>query len=174
MLDLIKINKITQLDKKNIFERTLKLSEEVGEVSDAILDYLNNKNNDNSKHIIEESIDSILIITSLMCMINKNYKDKNKLNIEINTIVTDSYEYLSMNLSKKLGKISESILSYKNTSGCQYKKKTINDIINELTYALKYAILIITKVCKENNISISFVEMLANKKMIKWENKCTK
>lgn len=174
MLDLIKIDKITKLDKKNIFERALKLSEEVGEVSEAILDYLNNKNNNNAEHIIEESIDCILIIASLMCMIDENYKDNNKLDISIDTIVTEPYEYLSIYLSKKLGKIAESILSYNNTSGCQYKKKTVDDIINELTYTLNYATFIITKVCKENNISISFIEDLITKKMTKWENKCTK
>lgn len=174
MLDLVKINRITQLDKKNMFERTLKLTEEVGEVSEAILDYLNNKNNNNAEHIIEESIDCVLIIASLMCMIDENYKNNNQLNIEIDTVVTEPYEYLSMNLSKKLGKIAESILSYNNTSGCQYKKKTVEDIINELTYTLNYATFIITKVCKENNISTSFIKKLTNDKITKWENKCTK
>lgn len=74
MKTLNKVEKICNLDKKNLIERTLKASEEVGEISQAVLSYLGASGcqykGKTKNDILEESIDVILVVASIITEIN--------------------------------------------------------------------------------------------------------
>ena len=71
LIDFEVIQKLTSIDKKSLIERTLKLSEEVGEVSQAVLsstkacgcEYKNKSEED----IVEECVDVIIVASSIIC-----------------------------------------------------------------------------------------------------------
>lgn len=75
-LDFTLIEKVTNIDKKTLVERALKLSEEVGEVSEAVLSYSNacgcGYKGKNSKDVIEECIDVIIVATSIISQVSNN------------------------------------------------------------------------------------------------------
>ena len=75
------IQKLTSIDKKSLVERTLKLSEEVGEVAQAVLSYSNacgcGYKNKSKEDIIEECLDVIIVASAI---ISQNYD--NKIDIE--------------------------------------------------------------------------------------------
>lgn len=69
------IKEITYQDKKTLSERALKLSEETGEVSEAVLSYTNacgcSYKHKTRKDILEECTDVIIISLSLICAISE-------------------------------------------------------------------------------------------------------
>ncbi len=71
LVDFKEIQKLTKIDKKNILERTLKLSEESGEVAQAVLSYTNacgcGYKSKTNKDVIEECIDVIIVASSIIC-----------------------------------------------------------------------------------------------------------
>ena len=80
-IDLNMINKLTKLDTKSLLERTLKLSEECGEVAEATLSYLGTNGSDYKNKqlddVIEENLDVIMVAISNISQV-LNYKaDKN-------------------------------------------------------------------------------------------------
>lgn len=96
LVNFEEIQKLTQIDKKTIEQRALKLTEETGEVAQSILSSINAcgcgyKNK--SKHdITEECLDVIIVASSI---ISQNYE--NEVDIEL---VKEIY-------NKKLGKWKE-------------------------------------------------------------------
>lgn len=80
LVDFEVIENLTKLDKKILIERALKLSEEVGEVSEAILSYSNacgcGYKNKDKKDVIEECLDVIIVATSLISQVSDNDVDE--------------------------------------------------------------------------------------------------
>ena len=81
LVNFEEIQKLTSIDKKSLVERTLKLSEEVGEVAQAVLSYSNacgcGYKNKSKEDIIEECLDVIIVASAI---ISQNYD--NKIDIE--------------------------------------------------------------------------------------------
>lgn len=96
LVNFEEIQKLTEIDKKTIEQRVLKLTEETGEVAQAILSntnacgcgYKNKSNHD----ITEECLDVIIVASSI---ISQNYE--NEVDIEL---IKEIY-------NKKLGKWKE-------------------------------------------------------------------
>lgn len=70
------INELTRTDPKSLIERTLKLSEENGEVSEAVLSYgkVNGSQYKNKKieDVEEECLDVIMVALSIISQVNNN------------------------------------------------------------------------------------------------------
>ncbi|MCR8744074.1 MazG-like family protein [Romboutsia lituseburensis] len=82
LVDLDEIEKLTVLDSKTLVERTLKLSEEVGEVSQAVLSYTNacgcGYKNKSKEDIIEECLDVIIVASAIISQTYNNKIDEEK------------------------------------------------------------------------------------------------
>ncbi len=69
-IDLDVIKALTKLDKKNLIERSLKLSEECGEVAEAVLAMSNCGGSEykvkDKNDVIEECLDTMMIALSLI------------------------------------------------------------------------------------------------------------
>lgn len=80
-LNMSRINKLTQLDNKSLLERTLKLSEECGEVAEATLSYLKTNGSQYKEKgfddVLEENLDVIMIAISNICQLY-NYETDSK------------------------------------------------------------------------------------------------
>ncbi|GAA0116102.1 MazG-like family protein [Clostridium senegalense] len=80
-LNFEKIEELTKLDKKTLVERALKLSEEVGEVSEAILSYCNvcgcGYKKKGREDVIEECLDVIIVASSLISHVSDGNLDNN-------------------------------------------------------------------------------------------------
>ncbi|RDY22974.1 hypothetical protein CHF27_010740 [Romboutsia maritimum] len=76
MIDFNVIKKLTALDSKTLIERALKLSEENGEVSEAILSYVKANGceykNKTKEDVIEECLDVIIVASSIISQVNDN------------------------------------------------------------------------------------------------------
>ena len=70
LINFEEIQKLTLIDKKSLLERALKLSEEVGEVSEAVLSYSNSNGcgykNKSKEDVIEECLDVIIVASSMI------------------------------------------------------------------------------------------------------------
>lgn len=176
MLDFERIKMITNLDKKSLIERTLKLTEEVGEIFGAL------KNNDDN-NLMEECIDTTLICISIIYQITDiEYEDSfNIFNISYETNKKNSYEkeiYKKIiedkvqNLGKQIGKVSEAVLSYSKVSCCGYKEKSTKDVVNELLILNNYVRQIIINLKKIHHIKDEEISDLINIKINKWYSKC--
>ena len=77
------INELTKADPKSLIERTLKLSEENGEVSEAVLSYgkVNGSQYKNKKieDVEEECLDVIMVALSIISQINDNEVTEEKI-----------------------------------------------------------------------------------------------
>jgi NTP pyrophosphatase (non-canonical NTP hydrolase) len=82
LLDFGEIQKLTCIDKKTIEQRTLKLTEETGELAQAILSNTNacgcGYKNKSKQDITEECLDVIIVASSI---ISQNYN--NEVDIEL-------------------------------------------------------------------------------------------
>ena len=80
-VDLNTINELTKLDNKTLLERTLKLSEECGEVAEATLSYLKTNGSQYKEKqledVLEENLDVIMVAISNICQLY-NYEPNNK------------------------------------------------------------------------------------------------
>ncbi|WP_199870796.1 MazG-like family protein [Clostridium senegalense] len=78
-LNFEKIEELTKLDKKTLVERALKLSEEVGEVSEAVLSYSNacgcGYKKKSREDVIEECLDVIIVASSLISHVSDGNLD---------------------------------------------------------------------------------------------------
>lgn len=83
LINFEEIQKLTSIDKKTLVERTLKLSEEVGEVAQAVLSYSNacgcGYKNKSKEDIVEECLDVIIVASAI---ISQNYDN----NIDIENV----------------------------------------------------------------------------------------
>ncbi|MEG2985747.1 MAG: MazG-like family protein, partial [Peptostreptococcaceae bacterium] len=70
LLDFKDIEKLTVIDKKTLVERTLKLSEEVGEVAQAVLSYSDacgcGYKNKTKEDVVEECLDVIIVASAII------------------------------------------------------------------------------------------------------------
>lgn len=77
------INELTKADPKSLIERTLKLSEENGEVSEAVLSYgkVNGSQYKNKKieDVEEECLDVIMVALSIISQINDSKINEEKI-----------------------------------------------------------------------------------------------
>lgn len=77
LLDFEEIQELTSIDKKTIEQRTLKLAEEIGELSQAILSQTNacgcGYKNKSKQDITEECLDVIIVASSI---ISQNYNNE--------------------------------------------------------------------------------------------------
>ena len=82
-LNMTRINKLTQLDNKTLLERTLKLSEECGEVAEATLSYLKTNGSQYKEKgfddVLEENLDVIMVAISNICQLYNYEPDSNKI-----------------------------------------------------------------------------------------------
>ena len=84
MKEIKLINELTKLDKKTLVERALKLSEEVGEVSESVLSY--NKScgcsykGKTKEDVIEECVDTIIVALSIISQCSENDIDEEHIN----------------------------------------------------------------------------------------------
>lgn len=96
LVNFEEIQKLTEIDKKTIEQRALKLTEETGEVAQAILSNINacgcGYKNKSKYDITEECLDVIIVASSI---ISQNYE--NEVDIEL---IKEIY-------NKKLGKWKE-------------------------------------------------------------------
>ena len=80
-LNMSRINELTKLDNKSLLERTLKLSEECGEVAEATLSYLKTNGSQYKgkqlEDVLEENLDVIMVAISNICQLY-NYEPNNK------------------------------------------------------------------------------------------------
>lgn len=80
-LNMTRINELTQLDNKTLLERTLKLSEECGEVAEATLSYLKTNGSQYKEKgfddVLEENLDVIMVAISNICQLY-NYEPNSK------------------------------------------------------------------------------------------------
>lgn len=79
MFNIEELIRLTRLDKKTLIERALKLNEETGEVSEAVLSYMDTSGcgykNKTSVDVIEESIDVMMIAASIIIDASENGLD---------------------------------------------------------------------------------------------------
>ena len=77
LINFEEIQSLTKIDKKTIEQRTLKLTEEAGEVAQAILSYINacgcGYKNKSKYDITEECLDVIIVASSI---ISQNYDNE--------------------------------------------------------------------------------------------------
>lgn len=70
LVNFEEISRLTEIDKKTLLERTLKLSEEVGEVAQAMLSYSNvcgcGYKNKSKEDLVEECLDVIIVASSII------------------------------------------------------------------------------------------------------------
>ena len=82
-LNMTRINKLTKLDNKTLLERTLKLSEECGEVAEATLSYLKTNGSQYKEKqledVLEENLDVIMVAISNICQLYNYEPDSNKI-----------------------------------------------------------------------------------------------
>ena len=78
-----------------------------------------------------------------------------------------------LKIVEELGECSEALLSYEEVSGCGYKKRTTNHILEESIDVLLCSLSLLYQVAEEYKFSDKETEVLLNKKLIKWENKVT-
>lgn len=86
LVDFEEIQNLTQIDKKTLTERTLKLSEEVGEVAQAVLSYTNacgcGYKNKSKEDVVEECLDVIIVASAIISQSYDNDVDiENIINI---------------------------------------------------------------------------------------------
>ena len=76
------ISRLTEIDKKTLLERTLKLSEETGEVAQAVLSYSKacgcGYKNKSKEDLLEECIDVIIVASSIISQSYDNDVDIEK------------------------------------------------------------------------------------------------
>lgn len=79
LVNFKEIESLTKLDKKTLVERTLKLSEEVGEVSQAVLSYSKacgcEYKNKTKEDVVEECLDVIIVASSIISQSCENNVD---------------------------------------------------------------------------------------------------
>jgi len=125
-------------------ETVTKLTEEVGELSSAILD-------SDSKGIFEESIDNLMVLVSIFVDLNGSIDDLDKVcedaficskDSTVNFVKTPTIYFLEY--SKSVGLLAESVQKYSSTSTSLYKGKidnlTILKQLKFLIYDLTYFI----------------------------------
>ena len=82
-LNMSRINELTKLDNKSLLERTLKLSEECGEVAEATLSYLKTNGSQYKEKgfndVLEENLDVIMVAISNICQLYNYEPDSNKI-----------------------------------------------------------------------------------------------
>lgn len=70
LVNFEEISRLTEIDKKTLLERTLKLSEEVGEVAQAMLSYSNacvcGYKKKSKEDLVEECLDVIIVASSII------------------------------------------------------------------------------------------------------------
>ena len=70
LVNFEEISRLTEIDKKTLLERTLKLSEETGEVAQAVLSYSKacgcGYKNKSKEDLLEECIDVIIVASSII------------------------------------------------------------------------------------------------------------
>ncbi len=92
LVNFEEIQKLTSIDTKTLVERTLKLSEEVGEASQAVLSHSNacgcGYKNKSKEDIVEECLDVIIVASSIISQSYDNNVDiesiKNVYNKKLN------------------------------------------------------------------------------------------
>ena len=71
--------RLSQMEPKSLIERALKLTEEVGEVSEAVLSFTGvsgcGYKNKTAEDVIEESIDTIIMAYSIIHSVGANYEE---------------------------------------------------------------------------------------------------
>ncbi|MDK2562436.1 MazG-like family protein [Romboutsia sedimentorum] len=77
----------------------------------------------------------------------------------------------ALKLSEEVGEVSEAVLSYSNSSGCGYKNKSKEDVIEECLDVIIVASSMISQSC-DNNINLEEVQAIYKKKLDKWKSKC--
>ena len=92
LVNFEEIQRLTDIDKKTLVERALKLSEEVGEVAQAVLSYSNacgcGYKNKSKEDVVEECLDVIIVASAIISQSYDNDVDmeyvkntyRNKLN----------------------------------------------------------------------------------------------
>ena len=82
LVNFEEISRLTEIDKKTLLERTLKLSEETGEVAQAVLSYSNacgcGYKNKSKEDLLEECIDVIIVASSIISQSYDNDVDIEK------------------------------------------------------------------------------------------------
>ena len=70
LVNFEELSRLTEIDKKTLLERTLKLSEEVGEVAQAMLSYSNacgcGYKKRSKEDLVEECLDVIIVASSII------------------------------------------------------------------------------------------------------------
>lgn len=115
-------------DRKNLFQRNTKLTEEMGELGEAII------RNDRSE-MLEETVDTLLVAVSIHLDLVDNFE---KLNTIIDTAIIEKCSYKIekfqmsfITLAGYVGRFAEAIQKYSGISTSSYKGKVSKDEVIE-------------------------------------------